>query len=439
MKRSLALLIVFAACVAVARMGGQAAAPTFARSYALESGEGVFAYARISPSGRHLAYASERSGPGRRPMRTIKIVELATGAVVFSEPGIDAYWSPDGQRVIFLAEPPGGVQSVSILNMSTMTVARDVAPRFLGDYFSWATVNGRDLIVTIEGNYYALDGDRAVLPAGRVPRCSGGATERPLVSKDGTRLTTFLGDQLVVRNRLDCDAILNTGIGGAKADFSWDGRYIAFHAPKPSGGGYEIQIVDLQARTLRRLTGLSGSSFFPSWTRDGRLSFRYDGDDYRGFLLASGVLTAPEAPLPVGTRVANAWSDIFPGSPLPGPLVIVQVWATWSAHSADALKAAEDLSRRLGRRAVVLGAVDVGSRDADVQRMKQDRQVRLPHLAGPPSAAFINNTTTQMPMTLLFVNGELAGKQLGAKTSDQLYAWLMHDLCRVSAANCQEN
>ena len=88
----------------------------------------------------------------------------------------------------------------------------------------------------------------------------------------------------------NCDDIFDTGIQGAKADFSWDGRYIAFHALKKTGDGYEIKIVDIEKRTVRTLPGLNGSALFPSWTQDGRLCFRYDGPDYRGFMMANGVL-----------------------------------------------------------------------------------------------------------------------------------------------------
>ena len=51
---------------------------------------------------------------------------------------------------------------------------------------------------------------------------------------------------------------------------------------------------------MRTLPDLAGSSLFPSWTEDGRLCFRYDGDDYRGFMMASNVLSLPEQPLPAG-------------------------------------------------------------------------------------------------------------------------------------------
>jgi Tol biopolymer transport system component len=164
--------------------------------YELASDKGVFAYSRISPDGRFLAYASEArnivSGSGRS--QVVTVVDLLEETVVFEEPGIDAYWSPDGQRMIYLSY--------------------------------------RDAVNTV-----------------------------------------------VVRSLADCADVLDTGLPGAKADFSWDGRYIAFHAPNTSGRGYEIQVVDLESRTVRTITRLSGSSFFPSWTRDGRLSFRYDGNE----------------------------------------------------------------------------------------------------------------------------------------------------------------
>ena len=43
----------------------QAPAVTFTRLYDLRPNEGVFAYARISPDGRTLAYASEMPDPAR--------------------------------------------------------------------------------------------------------------------------------------------------------------------------------------------------------------------------------------------------------------------------------------------------------------------------------------------------------------------------------------
>ena len=169
--------------------------------------------------------------------------------------------------------------------MQTGALTRDVAPQGLGDYYSWASRDGKDLILTINSNYYYLNDGKAVLPISKVKACDKiGTGERPLISKDGKRITTFVDGNIVVRGLDNCDDIFDTGIKGAKADFSWDGRYIAFHSLKPQGSGYNIQIIDLQQHTLRTLPGLAGSALFPSWTKDGRLCFRYDGPDYRGFM-----------------------------------------------------------------------------------------------------------------------------------------------------------
>jgi Tol biopolymer transport system component len=246
----------------------QPAAPRFERVYPLKAEEGVFAYSRISPDGRLLAYASEyRSGGGVK--QTVTVVDLKDQKILFTEPGIDAYWSHDGKRMIYLSFL-GSRGGVSLRNHETGEITRNIAPQSLGDYFSWAVRDGRNLILTIQSNYYYLNGNSAEMPNGTVSPCEGiGRGERPLISKDGMRITTFVRGTLVVRNLTDCDFILDTGIRGAKADFSWDNRYIAFHAQKANGDGYEIQIVDLKERTVRTVTNLPGPSLFRAGRRTG--------------------------------------------------------------------------------------------------------------------------------------------------------------------------
>ena len=229
--------------------------------------------------------------------------------------------------------------------MATGVVSGNVASGGLGDYYSWASRDGKDLVLTIASNYYYLDGDKAVLPYRTVNACPGiGTGERPLISKDGRRITTFVNGDVVVRGLDNCDNIFDTGIQGAKADFSWDGRYIAFHAVKADTTGYEIKIVDLEQRiAVRTLPGLKGSALFPSWTRDGRICFRYDGPDYRGFMMASSVLDAPALPLPAVAAPLPAdrrWTDLFPETHIGAQQwQLVLVWAPWSAHSQDAFTA----------------------------------------------------------------------------------------------------
>src|SRR5262245_49861764 len=173
---------------------GAAQKPEFTKAYALQPAEGVFAYSRISPDGNFLAYASLTYDTSRpRPQSaenlyaspgtsidsgTVTVVDLRTSKVLFTEKGIDAYWSLDGERIIYSGP------SVSIWHRTTGAITRNVAPGNLGDYYSWAVRDGKNLILTISSNYYYLDGDRAVLPHAKVAACPGiGTGDRPLISK----------------------------------------------------------------------------------------------------------------------------------------------------------------------------------------------------------------------------------------------------------------
>ena len=130
-----------------------------------------------------------------------------------------------------------GAGGVSIRHHPEGPIARQVAPAELGDYYSWAVRDGRNLIVTILSNFYYLDGDRAVMPHGRYGMPHDRHGRAPLVSHDGRRITTFVRGTVVVRNLTDCNDIIETGIGGGKADFSWDGRHVAMHVLKEDGRG----------------------------------------------------------------------------------------------------------------------------------------------------------------------------------------------------------
>ena len=422
--------IITIATSAVLLQGTRAGGPRFEQVYPLEPAEGVFAYARIAPDGKTLAYASEAKS-GFRIDRTIKVVELASKKVQFTEPGIDAYWSNDGRRMIYLSQT--GNTNVTIRHHDTGELTRSIAPVQLGDYFSWAVRDGKNLILTILGNYYYLDGDRGVMPAGRVPSCPDiGAGERPLISKDGRRITAFVRGNVVIRDLTDCDFVLDTGIRGAKADFSWDGRYVAFHAPKAGLKGYDVQVVDTQQRTVRTVTSaLAGSSLFPSWTKDGRLCFRYDGDDYRGFMIADRVLDVPARPL---TQTASAmpahpkWSELFPETPQPSQRVaVVLIWAPWSAHAPQALL---DLQRAAGGRqdVAVATALEIGGLRNDADRIRRENGIRLPEIPLAPSRFLSTEAVNQIPTSLLFRDGAMIDRHLGAQTADELKVWIQRAL-----------
>lgn len=401
----------------------------YTRLLALKPKEGVFAYARISADGTRLVYASETSTPrgtGISEMETM--VDLPTKKILFSEPGIDAYWSIDGKRIIWSRLQAGP----TIRHNDTGAVTLAIAPGNLGDYYSWASRDGRDLILTITSNYYYLDGDKAVLPPSHVMKCDkiGGTGERPLISKDGKRISTFVNGNIVVRGLDNCDDIIDTGIKGAKADFSWDGRFIAFHMLKTEGVGYEIRIVDLLQKTVRTLTGLSGSALFPSWTRDGRICFRYDGPDYRGFMMASDVLDEPATPLPSADPLParRDWSAIFSNTPAsPHHTQLVLIWAPWSAHTRVAfenLQVAREAFTKSGADITVSQAADPGSNEQDIAHELAEYRVTIPRLPLTQSGLAVTEARNQMPSTLLFRDGVLLDRRLGAQTAEELRSWV---------------
>ncbi len=401
--------------------------PTYERAFVLKPKEGVFAYARISPDGNRLAYASQISArPSAQRSWSVTAVDLTSKKTLFSENGIDAYWSNDGTRVIYSGD--GGVV---IRNVATSASNAYPEASQLGDYFSWAVRDGKDMVMTIASNYYYVTKDGPVLPHTHVTTCDGiGTGERPLIAHDGKHISTFVKGILVVRALDNCDGIINTHIQGSKADFSWDNRYIAFHAVKPAGTGYEIRVVDLEKKTVRTLPNLEGSSLFPSWTKDGRLCFRYDGPDYRGFLIASNVLDTPESPLPTSNEALpgdRQWDDIFPETASAKGLRLVMIWAPWSAHSLESFANLEQARTDLALRGVTVDAVaaaDPGSRESDITSQLDDFHVTVPRIPITSRHLVMTEARNQMPTIMLFKDGKLLESKLGAQSVETLRAWV---------------
>lgn len=390
--------------------------------------EDVFAYGRISPNGRFLVYSSERHNT-RRPSvsrRIMHVYDVANERVVFSEPGIDGYWSPDGAQLIYLSQRY--TRAVSILNIPSMEVRRNVAPTGLGDYYSWGVDDsGRDVILTIDGNFYYLIDGIASEAFGEVVACPVlGPAERPLLSKDAKLLTVFFEGTVVVRKFDDCTGAVFTNISGAKADFSWDNRYIAFHE-QDWRGRTRIVVVDLDRRVAIPVTEWGSACLFPSWTRDGRLSFFCASRRYRGFVIADKFLSNPANPLPRSGPLEAmrghadappvAWTRIF-GAPQPNvEIAMVLVCSLWSAHCPEAVRSFERLAGEIRATgldaAVFVATVSGGAEEGRARALLERHGPDIPMLGLDASRAWLTGAQNQIPATLVFRDGVLGEQHLG--------------------------
>src|SRR6185436_8577472 len=199
-----------------------------------------------------------------------------------------------------------------------------------------------------------------------------------------------------------------------------------------TGEGYEVVVIDLQKKTIRVVTSaLKGSSIFPSWTKDGRLHFRYDSDEYRGFMMASDVLSAPEKPLGTVSNQLPAnrtWADVFPETKRPAQeWNLVMIWGTWSAHSqmalADLQRAKKTFDARLGNVSVAT-ALEPETRREDADRIIRHAGTTLPEI--PLSKEHFANTEgrNQIPTYLLFRNGKLVDRHLGPLSYELAADWM---------------
>lgn len=409
---------------------------TIERVHALDDDEGIFAYSRISPDGRVLAYTSLRVDNAGGASRYVRVVDLDRGETLFETRGLDGYWSPDGGELVFLDQSTL-VDSVSILDMETGRVRREVAPPELGDYFSWGVDDGRSVIATNQSNYYFIENGTAVLPESRIVRCGDGeASSGPLISKDGRRVAAFEGRTIIVRNRDDCRDVIRTGVEGGKADFSYDGRYIAFHAQKSAEPGYEVKVVDLTARTIRTVADLPGSSFYPSWTADGRLSFRYDAPDFRGFVIASTFMSRPEEPLQADMQVrlgvgGVGWSELFVDAEVQSEgWRLVLVWAPWCTHCEEAFRELREAAaawRAAGGTVSLFAAAEPSSVPEDVAKMRQVDRITAPALRMKHEGLSASGGANQLPAVLLFGGDRLVGRKLGTQLRDKVIRWLQEE------------
>src|SRR5439155_13662861 len=163
----------------------------------------------------------------------------------------------------------------------------------------------------------------------------------------------------------------------------------------------------------------------------GRLCFRYDGPEYRGFMMASNVLDVPTQSFPAVSEALpddRTWEEIFPETPSAKGLRLVMIWAPWSAHSLEAFTnlglAREHFALR-GVPVEILAAPDPGSRESDISDQLRDFQVTIPRIPLSQTSLALTEARNQMPTTLLFRDGVLVDRKLGAQSFEQLRDWVL--------------
>jgi Tol biopolymer transport system component len=254
------------------------------------AGDGFPAF---SPDGTRVAFI-------RLPERDafqfaeIHVIDVDGGAErrVLREPnmlgGLD--WMPSGEELVFSASAPGGAARL------WRVLVAEGAKRQVGDGTPLSNVTGaealsavsRSLRVSVAAAAHRLafasgryDTDIwSVGPAGsssvaRKLISSTRLDEAPQYSPDGRRIA-FTSDRtspvsqiwVCAADGTECDQITSFSAACGTPRWSPDGRSIAFDAAPE--GETDIYVVDVESRTVSRLTSGPWHEAVPSWSHDGR-------------------------------------------------------------------------------------------------------------------------------------------------------------------------
>jgi hypothetical protein len=105
----------------------------------------------------------------------------------------------------------------------------------------------------------------------------------------------------------------------------------------------------------------------------------------------------------------------------------MMIWAPWSAHSLEAftnLQTALEYFRKQGIGIDISAAADPGSRETDITRQLSDFRVALPRIPLSQRGLAMTEARNQMPTTLLFLDGVLVDRRLGAQSFGELRDWV---------------
>ena len=101
------------------------------------------------------------------------------------------------------------------------------------------------------------------------------------------------------------------------------------------------------------------------------------------------------------------------------------IWAPWSAHSQEAFTSLDRARDYFTHADVsIAAAADPGSAEDEITRQWSAFQTNVPRVPLSAKGLALTEARNQMPTTLLFKDGVLIDRRLGAQSFDRLRDWV---------------
>jgi dipeptidyl aminopeptidase/acylaminoacyl peptidase len=238
---------------------------------------------RVSPDGRSVAYTIREADWNTNSFDDeIWIVQVATGdsykLTDAKGSSWNVSWSPDGKRLAFLSTRDGGTQIYLVSPPSREAVQLTQVNNGVND-FKWSP-DGRHIAFTTS----------EIAKTGGKPREE--SNEYHVVGEDAAYTSTLWMLEIPAEiTTKPSPARLTDGVDFAVDDISWspDSTRIAFHANKYaepySFWTYDIYVLNLGDKSIKKIVDRKGPDFFPVWSPDGKeIAYRTyvlsDKDEY---------------------------------------------------------------------------------------------------------------------------------------------------------------